>query len=137
MVSRRVTVGVVIIFVILAGLWLFNTVSNHPINTAGVVNNPAEANKDTVKEFSMTAKDFAFDPDTITVNQGDTVVLHIKSIDVKHGFALPDFGVSQDLSPGEEVTVRFVADKKGTFPFFCNVFCGAGHREMTGTLIVN
>ena len=89
-----------------------------------------------VKEFTMTAKNWDFSPSTIMVHQGDTVKLHIKSIDVPHGFILPDFGINQDLPPGKTVDVEFVADKAGTFPFRCSVFCGSGHREMIGQLVV-
>jgi len=89
-----------------------------------------------VKEFTMTAKQFDFDPATIKVKQGDKVRLKIKSVDVAHGFGLPDFNVSVDLAPGQEQTVEFTADKKGTFTFFCSVFCGSGHPDMKGKLIV-
>ena len=27
--------------------------------------------------------------------------------------------------------------KKGKYDFLCNVYCGPGHKEMTGTIIVN
>ncbi len=89
-----------------------------------------------VREFEMTAKQFEFVPNTITVNKGDTVKLHITSTDVTHGFALPDFGVSETLAPGQDVHVEFVADKTGTFTFSCNVYCGTGHTGMSGQLIV-
>jgi cytochrome c oxidase subunit II len=89
-----------------------------------------------VKEFSMTAKQFKFDPSVITVKQGDRVRIKITSLDVKHGFALPDFNVDQNLEPGKVVTVDFIADKKGEFPFHCSVICGQGHKEMTGKLVV-
>ncbi len=89
-----------------------------------------------VKEFTMTAKKWAFDPAIITVKQGDKVRIKMKSTDVAHGFALPDFGVNQNLEPGKEVTVEFTADKKGEFPFHCSVICGQGHKEMTGKLVV-
>ena len=89
-----------------------------------------------VVEISMTAKQWEFEPGTITVKEGQKVKLNIKSVDVTHGFALPDFGVSQRLEPGKEVTVEFTADKKGTFTFFCNVACGSGHSGMKGTLVV-
>ena len=46
------------------------------------------------------------------------------------------FNVSEMLEPGKTVSVEFVADKQGTFSFFCNVFCGSGHGNMKGTLIV-
>ena len=89
-----------------------------------------------VKEFTMTAKQWAFDPAIITVKQGDTVRLKITSTDVAHGFALTDFNVKVDLAPNKEETVEFVADKKGEFTFFCSVMCGEGHRDMTGKLVV-
>ena len=89
-----------------------------------------------VVEFNMIAKQWEFDPETITVNQGNKVILHIKSVDVTHGFALPDFNVNANLAPGKTVDVEFTADKKGTFTFQCSVFCGSGHREMKGKLVV-
>ncbi len=88
------------------------------------------------KEFTLTAKQWSFSPGTITVNKGDKVILHIKSVDVTHGFELDAFGVSKTLSPGKTADVQFTADKTGTFSFFCNVFCGSGHGNMKGTLIV-
>lgn len=90
-----------------------------------------------VKTFTMTAKQWEFSPDTITVNKGDTVVLSVKSIDVTHGFAIPEFGVNERLTPGKTVEVEFVADKAGTFPFFCSVVCGEGHGSMRGQLVVS
>ncbi len=89
-----------------------------------------------VKEFDVTAKQWEFIPDTITVNKGDTVILNVESIDVNHGISIPQFGVGESLSPGKKVTVEFVADKAGTFSFYCSVYCGEGHSNMKGTLIV-
>ncbi len=88
------------------------------------------------KSFDMTAKQWEFIPDTITVNRGDHVVLNIRSIDVAHGIGLPDFGVNSYLEPGTTTRVEFDADRSGTFSFFCSVQCGAGHSSMRGTLIV-
>jgi len=95
------------------------------------------ATQGAVKEFTMTAKQWSFEPSEIRVSKGDIVKLKIKSVDVEHGFKLPDFGVDANLQPGQEVTVEFTADKAGTFTFSCNVFCGSGHSEMEGTLIVD
>ncbi len=89
-----------------------------------------------VKEFTVTASQWKFDPNTVTVNEGDTVRLQIKSIDVTHGFNLPAFDVNKQLDPGKTVTVEFVAGRKGTFTFACSVSCGSGHGSMTGKLIV-
>ena len=88
------------------------------------------------REFSVEAKQWEFNPSTITVNQGDTVKLTIKSLDVTHGLAIPTYGIDERLEPGETVEIEFVADKTGEFPFYCAVFCGRGHKDMTGTVIV-
>jgi len=88
------------------------------------------------KEFDIIAKQWDFSPNTITVNEGDNVILNVNSIDATHGFVISDFGVSEQLVSGNTVKIEFTADKKGTFSFFCNVFCGSGHSGMRGTLIV-
>jgi len=90
-----------------------------------------------VKEFSITARRWEFDPSTITVNIGDTVKLSITSIDVTHGFNIPDFNIDEQLRPNTTVNIEFVADRTGSFPFRCSVICGSGHLGMTGKLIVN
>lgn len=89
-----------------------------------------------VKEFTMTAKQWEFIPNTITANKGDKVKITIKSVDVSHGFNLPDFGINERLDPGKEVHIEFVADKKGTFDFQCDIPCGRGHSGMRGKLII-
>lgn len=89
-----------------------------------------------VKEFDMTARQWAFEPSTITVNEGDKVRLNIKNLDVAHGFSIFEFGVNERLTPGKTTIVEFVADKKGEYTFFCSVQCGQGHRDMKGKLIV-
>ncbi len=86
--------------------------------------------------ISMIAKQWAFEPAKIVVKQGDTVILEVISTDVDHGFLLPGYGINLELKPGQTKTVTFVATKKGTFTFSCNVFCGSGHGSMKGSLIV-
>ena len=89
-----------------------------------------------VKEFKMTAKQFVFDPATIEVNKGDKIRLIVTSIDVPHGIAIHEYGINERLDPGKPVTIEFTADKEGTFTAFCSVFCGSGHSNMKGKIIV-
>ncbi len=89
-----------------------------------------------VKEFDIVAKNWEFVPNTIEVNLGDKVELHIESVEGTHGFMLPDFGINERLEPYQDVHVDFIADKKGTFTFACSVPCGSGHGRMKGTLVV-
>ena len=89
-----------------------------------------------VKEFKMTAKQFAFEPEIIEANKGDKVRLIVTSVDVPHGLSIPEYGINERLNPGEYVTIEFIADKEGSFTSFCSVFCGSGHSNMKGKIIV-
>jgi cytochrome c oxidase subunit II len=84
----------------------------------------------------ITAKTFAFSPDSITLKKGEPVVFEISSGDRKHGFSLRAFGVRSDVLPGKVSRIRFTPEKTGKFSFSCDVFCGDGHEEMTGTVVV-
>jgi len=87
-------------------------------------------------EIKMTAKKYEFDPPVVKVKQGEHVRLVITAVDHDHGFKLEAFGIDQLLKKGEATTVEFTADKAGTFPFSCSHFCGLGHKNMKGELVV-
>jgi cytochrome c oxidase subunit 2 len=89
-----------------------------------------------VKTFEVTADKYKFIPGTITVNQGDKVIIKAIAIDKKHGIGIKAFGIKKLLPKGEWVTVEFTADKKGEFPIRCTKFCGWKHFWMKGKLIV-
>ena len=86
--------------------------------------------------IQITAKKFEFSPDSITLKKGEPVVFEISSGDRKHGFSLRAFGIRSDVLPGKVSRIRFTPDKTGKFTFSCDVFCGEGHEEMTGTVVV-
>jgi cytochrome c oxidase subunit 2 len=125
----------VVIIVLAVGGVLFLNQNKLSIKTESITPTPAISSFP-LKEFTMTAKQFQFDPSVITVKQGDRVRIKITSLDVPHGFALSDFNINQNLEPGKQVVVDFIADKKGEFAFHCSVICGAGHKEMVGKLVV-
>jgi len=89
-----------------------------------------------VREFTMTAKNYVFDPGVITVKKGEKVRLIITATDRDHGIKLDAFDVNQVLKKGDPTTIEFTADKVGTFEFKCSVYCGMGHRKMKGKLVV-
>ena len=87
-----------------------------------------------------------WEPNTIIVNQGDTVVLEITNPRKHaHTLSIPAFDVNSEmLEPrvGAD-TVTFVADTPGVFTFYCGLpydpdklYCDPDHNMMTGTLIV-
>ncbi len=89
-----------------------------------------------VKEFAITATNFQFAPSTITVKKGDRVKITLTNSEGIHGIAIPDFGVNIQPGDAQTATAEFTADKTGAFEFRCNIPCGPGHKEMTGTLVV-
>jgi len=90
----------------------------------------------TEKVIRLKAKNFEFTPDKITVKKGEPVVLELTSEDRAHGFNLSDFGVRTEVKPGTVSRVSFKPGKTGRFSFTCDVFCGSGHEDMSGTLVV-
>ncbi len=89
-----------------------------------------------IKEISVTAKQFSFEPNPIVVSKGDKVRLSITSQDVTHGFSINDYNINVQVPPGKITLVEFLADKAGTFEIKCSVVCGSGHSAMRGSLIV-
>ena len=84
----------------------------------------------------ITAKKFEFMPHEVTLKQGVPVVLELVTADVVMGFNAPDFGVRADLLPGKVAQLRILPKTPGTFEYLCDIFCGQGHEEMSGKIIV-
>jgi plastocyanin len=65
---------------------------------------------------------YAWDPDSLTVYQGDTVEIEIGNAQGEdHIFVLPDLGVSETIPGDSTKTVTFTASKVGIFQFVCGV----------------
>ncbi len=90
----------------------------------------------TERLIKVRARKFTYDPDEITVTLNEPVVLELTSEDVVMGINIPDFAARSDIIPGQTHRLRFVPDKAGTFEFHCDIFCGTGHEDMSGTLHV-
>jgi heme/copper-type cytochrome/quinol oxidase subunit 2 len=84
----------------------------------------------------ISAKKFSFDPDTINLKLNDKVKIIAKSEDTTHGLSLGDFAVNQEIWPGKRNVIEFTADKKGEFDFKCFLYCGSGHSQMRGKVVV-
>ena len=96
-----------------------------------------EAKKPEAKIISVIAKKFEYSPSEIKLKLGETVVLEFISQDVVMGFNAPDFKTRADIIPGVKTRVSITPNKVGTFPFYCDIFCGSGHEDMTGVIIVS
>ncbi|MEO6392010.1 MAG: DUF5777 family beta-barrel protein [Pyrinomonadaceae bacterium] len=87
-------------------------------------------------EIKVTAKQFAFEPKVITVEQGQRVRLTVTSTDVNHGFSLREYDIDESVAGGASKTIEFTAARVGRFHFHCSIECGDGHEAMMGTLVV-
>ncbi|MGH2360948.1 MAG: cupredoxin domain-containing protein [bacterium] len=88
------------------------------------------------QRIDITARKYKFEPAEIRVKQGTLVELHITSLDVQHGFDIPEMGIKEPIPKGGTAVVRFKADKRGQFRIACSIVCGPGHDDMRGRLIV-
>jgi cytochrome c oxidase subunit II len=86
--------------------------------------------------MKITAKQWSFDPPTLTLQKGVPVKFELTSADVHHRFYVPDFNVDVDIFPGATTSVQVTPDQAGTFPFRCEYYCGMGHEGMVGHLVV-
>ncbi len=117
--------------------WDSEAQAKSPFATTGKGRIERDGNK---VEVFATAVRSNFYPEHVEVNQGDRVIWHITNIekarDATHGFSLGGHNVSLSLEPGRTVTIEFVADRAGVFPFYCSEFCSALHLEMAGYMLV-
>ncbi len=88
--------------------------------------------------MSIPEGSWDWDPNVIEVVTGTTVILHIDNEDdFAHGFAIDELEVNEPLPPGTVTTIEFMVDlDPGEYEFYCSVWCGEGHRDHKGTLIV-
>lgn len=88
------------------------------------------------KVIAVTARKFEYHPARITLKRGVPVTLELTSLDRAHGFHAPELGLRTDVPPGKTVRVEVTPKRAGTFAFSCDLFCGAGHEDMTGEIVV-
>lgn len=86
--------------------------------------------------FNVDGGNFYFTPNEIRVKKGDTVKIVFNNTGGMHNFVLDEFNVTMDpIKESGSQTVEFVADKVGSFEYYCSV---GSHRQMgmKGTVIV-
>lgn len=119
------------------GNWRFATVCLAAIAlvTIGVAHSAAPM---PVKErvIKIVAQRFSYTPAEIVLKTGEPARLEFASRDFVHGFKVPDLDIRADLPPGQVTIVRLTPQKAGVYGFLCDNFCGAGHEEMSGKIIV-
>jgi cytochrome c oxidase subunit 2 len=94
--------------------------------------------QDGPRTIEIVAKRFAFEPARVEVTEGERVRLVVTSADGVHGLEIKKFKVSKKIPRGgDPVTIDFVASSAGEFPIACSEYCGDGHEDMKGMLVVS
>ena len=90
------------------------------------------------RTIEVVARRYSFEPAVIEAVEGERLRILVKSGDGLHGFEIKKFKVSKEIPRGgDPVVIEFTASEAGKFPILCSVFCGDGHGDMKGTLIVS
>jgi plastocyanin len=97
---------------------------------------PAVTLDPNARVFEVTGINYGYDVSEIRVRQGETVTIQFESTDGFHDIVIDEFSVaSKKVEPGVRTSVTFVADRVGTFEYYCSVGSHRAHG-MVGSLIV-
>lgn len=98
----------------------------------------------TKHEFQVSAHKYAYhvaggDRAELHVREGEVVHVVFTADDIPHSFTIDaPYRIDKRASPGKPVSFDFLADKPGTFEFYCNLALDDRCRkELRGTLIVD
>jgi cytochrome c oxidase subunit 2 len=72
----------------------------------------------------------------IKLKKGQTYRLHLSSMDLVHGFSLFPLNLNFMVLPGYEYVLTLTPTESGEVFAVCNEFCGIGHHQMVGKIIV-
>lgn len=67
---------------------------------------------------------------------GKPVKLLMRSLDVLHNYYVPEFRAKMDLMPGMVTYFWLEPSRAGNFEVLCLAFCGVGHPQMRGNVVV-
>lgn len=81
---------------------------------------------------TVTAKDFAFDRDTVEAHATHTVDLtFVNEDDVAHTFTIDELEVDVEAAGGAEETTTFTPEELGSFEYYCKFHPDTMKGELT------
>lgn len=86
--------------------------------------------------IKVEMKKYEIIPNTIRLKQGRNVVLDVNTLDVQHGFYVPDLNIKEPVQPGKPAAISIPTDRRGDFKVVCGIICGPMHDDMTGNIVV-
>ena len=87
-------------------------------------------------EVHIVARMWQFEPSDIYVRAGVKVEFYLSSADVTHGFHIVGTSVNLTAVPGALNYSSVTFDKPGEYRILCHEYCGIGHHNMMGKIVV-
>ena len=107
------------------------------LGAAAMSNQQDPAAASAPRVINVVAQRFSFEPSRIEVTEGERIKLVVTSGDGVHGVGIKKFKIDKKIPRGgDPVTIEFVATAVGEFPILCSEYCGDGHEDMKGMLVV-
>ncbi|RQH02508.1 cytochrome c oxidase subunit II [Natrarchaeobius oligotrophus] len=88
-------------------------------------------------EAYVVSMTFLFQPDPIEIPANNEVTFYVTSRDVIHSFTVVGTNTNTMVIPGEVSAMTVEFDEPGEYGVVCNEYCGPGHHDMEGSLIVH
>jgi cytochrome c oxidase subunit 2 len=82
------------------------------------------------------ASPWKFYPAEIRIPVGATVTFYVTSADVQHGFKIQDTNINAMVLPGQVTKLTHTFTVAGDYPYACTEYCGLGHQNMFGKIVV-
>lgn len=87
--------------------------------------------------WNFTYENGARSTGELHVPAGRPIKLVMSSNDVIHSFFVPDYRIKQDVVPGRYTETWFQVNEAGESIIFCTEYCGTGHSDMYGKVVVH
>ena len=87
-------------------------------------------------EVHMVARMWAFDPPEVRLPPGSDVDLYLSALDVTHGMYIEHTNVNLMAVPGSVNAARVRFDREGEYNLICHEYCGLGHQNMMGKIVI-
>lgn len=129
MERNRIILIVLLILSVVCGMFFF-------LRPKGVEKSNVDSSFKPDREIRVVATNYSFTPNVITVKKDQKIRLKLYSKEGTHGISVSELNIIEYMPEGEDVTADFIASKVGEFRFACSIYCGNGHGEMTGSIIV-
>lgn len=82
------------------------------------------------RNYGITRRSGTVGRQALVVPTGEPIRFNLSSVDVIHGFWVPELRFKRDVFPGTTQTVTLMFPRAGSFQAQCSEFCGLRHADM-------